>query len=63
MYTQLMELWFIASIAAVIAAGVSSFFFKVAAKRGYSSELFMLLSGISSIVFVSTALILLNGLE
>jgi drug/metabolite transporter (DMT)-like permease len=53
-----MELWFWAAVIAAVLAGVSNFFFKIAAKKGYSSELFMLFSGLFSILYVSTALVL-----
>ena len=53
-----MELWFIASVVAAVLAGFSNFFFKIAAKKGYSSELFMILSGVCSVVYVSIGLLL-----
>lgn len=58
LYTHLnMQLWFWAAVVAAVLAGVSNFFFKVAAKRGYSSELFMLLSGVCSVLFTTILLI------
>ncbi len=47
-----MELWFIASVTAAVLAGVSNFFFKIAAKKEYNSELFMIISGFCSVIFV-----------
>jgi drug/metabolite transporter (DMT)-like permease len=52
-----MELWFIAALFAAIIGGISNFFFKVAAKKGHSSELFMLVSGLCSVVLVGLALL------
>jgi drug/metabolite transporter (DMT)-like permease len=52
-----MELWFIAAILAAIVGGISNFFFKVAAKGGVSSELFMVISGSCSVLLVCIALL------
>lgn len=47
-----MEIWFIAAVGGAVSAGLSNFYFKQAAARGYSAELFSLYGGIISIVTV-----------
>ncbi len=45
-----MEIWFLAALAGAILAGVSNFYFKVAAKNGYDAEVFTLIGGLVSVV-------------
>ena len=47
-----MEIWFVAAILGALLAGISNFFFKVAASRGYHSELFTLYGGLASVLAV-----------
>ncbi len=47
-----MELWFWAAVATTVLAGLSNFYFKVAASRGYDAELFGLYGGGLSLVLV-----------
>lgn len=47
-----MEIWFISALAGAVLAGVSNFFFKVAASRGYNAEVFTLYGGLVSAVLV-----------
>lgn len=51
-----MELWFLAALGGAVLAGVSNFYFKVAASRGYDAELFSLYGGLISIVGVVATL-------
>ena len=52
-----MEIWFISAVGAALLAGVSNFYFKQAAVRGYNAELFSLYSGFASIFLVSALLV------
>lgn len=45
----IMQLWFWAAVAGAVFAGVSNFYFKQAAARGYNAELFSIYSSILSI--------------
>lgn len=47
-----MELWFWAAVGGGVFAGVSNFYFKQAAARGYSAELFSLYSGVVSVISI-----------
>ena len=47
-----MEIWFIPAVVGAVLAGVSNFFFKVAASRGYNSEIFTLYGGLVSTLSV-----------
>ena len=49
-YCVSMELWFIAAVTGALLAGVSNFFFKIAAVRGYNAKLFSLYGSVTSIV-------------
>jgi len=51
------ELWFIIAICGAIAAGVSNFFFKVAAARNYNAELFIFYGAIASLLIAVTLLL------
>lgn len=53
-----MELWFWAAVVGAILAGISNFFFKIASKRNYSSELFSLYGGLVSLIFAGIALMI-----
>lgn len=52
-----MEPWFLAAVGGAVFAGVSNFYFKQAAARGYSAELFSLYGGLISIVLVLALLL------
>ena len=54
--THAMELWFTASVVGAVLAGISNFAFKLVAVRGYDSELFSLVGGVASVVFVTSVL-------
>lgn len=45
-----MEIWFMAAVVGAILAGVSNFFFKLAASRGYGAEVFTLWGGLISTI-------------
>lgn len=51
-YTLVMEVWFISAVAGAVLAGLSNFFFKIAASRGYNAEVFTLYGGLGSAVVV-----------
>lgn len=53
-----MEIWFIASVAGAILAGISNFFFKIAASRGYSAEVFTLHGGLASTILTGFVVLL-----
>lgn len=53
-----MELWFIATGLAAVLAGISNFYFKVAANQGYNSELFILLSGVCAVPLVGVGFLI-----
>ena len=62
-----MEMWFLAALVGALLAGVSNFFFKVAANNGYDAEVFTLISGLVSVlaagafaVFVGATLLQLD---
>lgn len=44
-----MELWFLATLAATILAGLSNYLFKMAAKLGFNAELFSLYGSVASV--------------
>lgn len=46
-----MVIWFWSAVAGAVFAGISNFFFKVAAHRGYNAEVFTLYGGLASILF------------
>ena len=50
-----MELWFWLAVMTAVLAGLSNFYFKVAANRGYDPELFSLYGGTLSVVMVAIA--------
>ena len=52
-----MEIWFISAVAGAVLAGISNFFFKIAASRGYNSEIFTLYGGLVSAVSVGAVAI------
>lgn len=53
-----MEIWFLAALGSALGSGISAFLIKVAAKRDYNSEVFILYGGVFSVlVFVPTALV------
>lgn len=56
-----MEIWFLAALAGAILAGLSNFFFKLAASRGYDAEVFTLISGLGSIVFATALLLVVEA--
>jgi len=47
-----MEIWFISAVLGAVLAGISNFFFKVAANRGYNAEVFTLYGGFVSALSV-----------
>lgn len=51
-----MELWFWAAVWGAVFAGVSNFYFKQAAARGYNSELFSLYGSVLSVPLVALGL-------
>jgi len=53
-----MELWFIVAVCGAIAAGVSNFFFKIAAKNNCDAELFIFYSSLTSILIAGGLVIL-----
>jgi drug/metabolite transporter (DMT)-like permease len=53
-----MELWFIITVIGAIAAGVSNFFFKIAAARNCNAELFMFYSSVTSILIAGSLVVL-----
>ena len=62
-----MEIWFLAALAGATLAGISNFFFKVAASNSYDAEVFTLISGLMSVlvtgifaIFVGAPLLQLN---
>lgn len=56
-----MELWFLAALGGSLFAGLSNFYFKFAAMRGYSAELFSLYAGMTSTCLIFSAYILLSN--
>jgi drug/metabolite transporter (DMT)-like permease len=52
-----MELWFMASVVGAVLGGISNFTFKQAAVGGYSSELFSLYGGATSVITVGAFLL------
>lgn len=52
-----MELWFVVSVVGAVSAGISNFFFKVAAIKEYSAELFIFYSSLTSITITTTILL------
>jgi drug/metabolite transporter (DMT)-like permease len=58
-----MEIWFIAAVAGATLAGISNFFFKIAASRGYNAEVFSLYGGLVSAILTGlVALVTYNSL-
>lgn len=47
-YTPGMELWFLIAVLGAVSAGVSNFFFKVAAVNNCNAELFVLYGSLTS---------------
>lgn len=47
-----MEIWFWASVAGATLAGISNFFFKIAASRGYNAEIFTLYGALFSTILM-----------
>jgi len=60
-YTQLMELWFWVVISSAVCAGVSNFYFKQAAARGYSAQLFSFYGGVFSVVGIGVLVFIFNS--
>lgn len=56
-----MEIWFLSAIAGAVFAGVSNFFFKIAASRGYNSEIFTFYGGLVSAVSVGVVAVYLDN--
>ena len=56
-----MELWFWVVIVSAICAGVSNFYFKQAAARGYSAELFSFYGGIFSVLGIGSLVLVFNA--
>ncbi len=55
-----MQLWFWAAVTGMILAGISNFGFKIAAKKGFDADVFILYSGIVSVVFAGVGLLILK---
>jgi drug/metabolite transporter (DMT)-like permease len=53
-----MEIWFVTAAAGAVFAGISNFFFKVAANRGYHAEVFILHGGLVSTVLTGLVVLL-----
>lgn len=51
-----MQLWFWAAVTGMVLAGISNFGFKIAAKKGFDADVFILHSGIVSVVFAGIGL-------
>lgn len=51
-----MQLWFWAAVAGMVLAGISNFGFKIAAKKGFDADVFILHSGIVSVIFAGAGL-------
>lgn len=56
-YICVMEIWFIAAVMGAVFAGLSNFYFKIAASRNYDAELFSLYGGVISIVVIGSLMI------
>jgi drug/metabolite transporter (DMT)-like permease len=56
-----MELWFWAAVGSAVMSGVGNFLFKVAAKRSYSSEMFSMYGGVTSVVVTLPLALLVSG--
>jgi drug/metabolite transporter (DMT)-like permease len=56
-----MEIWFIAAVTGAILAGISNFFFKVAASRGYNAEVFTLYGGLVAAVLTGFVALLFHN--
>lgn len=52
-----MEIWFWAAVVGAVFAGLSNFYFKQAAVRGYNAELFSLYGGLTSVSLVGLVLL------
>ncbi|MFM2424261.1 MAG: hypothetical protein RLZZ70_652 [Candidatus Parcubacteria bacterium] len=55
-----MQLWFWAAVAGMVLAGISNFGFKIAAKKGFDAEVFILYSGVVSVIFAGAGLLILR---
>ncbi len=55
-----MQLWFWAAVTGMVLAGISNFGFKIAAKKGFDADIFILYSGIISVAFAGMGLIILQ---
>lgn len=56
-----MQLWFWAAVGSALMSGLGNFIFKIAAKRNYSSELFSLYGGLTSILVVVPFALIVSG--
>jgi hypothetical protein len=56
-----MELWFIAAIVGMLLAGASNFIFKLVAKNNLDSEIFSLVGGVTSIIFLVPLVLLFDS--
>jgi hypothetical protein len=55
-----MQLWFWAAVTGMILAGISNFGFKIAAKKGFDADVFILYSGVVSVLFAGAGLLVLK---
>lgn len=55
-----MEIWFLSALGGAVLAGVSNFYFKQAAARGYNAELFSLFGGVLSVIGVGLVVLWLK---
>lgn len=51
-----MDIWFIAALVAMVFGGLSNFYFKIAAKKGYDSEVFTIYNGVISLAYAGIVL-------
>ena len=56
-----METWFVAAVGGAVLAGVSNFFFKIVASRGYDAEAFSLWGGATSAILTGSAALLFHN--
>lgn len=52
-----MEIWFVSALGGAILAGVSNFYFKQAAVRGYNADIFSFYGGVTSVVIVGAVVL------
>ena len=58
-----MEIWFWLAVFSGVCSGLSAFILKVAAKKNFNSEVFVLYSGVISLVMAIPIALILNGLN